>query len=187
VPLAIVVIVSALVRALQLGRAALERGDRRVPSALTRHAAALGALAFVGLVLFVGRDAWAHRRRPHALVGVERTYDLINDAFSRGLPIVANVDPQRGSEPAHRARALHWATKGFVRDELLLVGKRLPDFSYLKGTVELDEKRRFIPPSLTPERARELIDDGCSVRLRVRGSNVDVSPSEHQLPARCGR
>jgi hypothetical protein len=187
VPLALVAVLAAVQTALEFGVGRLALDLRRLPPAVRRYAGWAGPVALVAVLLWLGRDAWDKAPIPHALEGVNQAYDLINDAYARGLPIVARLDPKRGPEPPHRSRGLHWASKGFVRDEFMMKGDTLPDFSYVSGIAVLDDKYRFVPPGLEPERARQLVDDRCAVKLKMVGSNVEVSPSSHALPARCGR
>jgi Dolichyl-phosphate-mannose-protein mannosyltransferase len=148
-------------------------------------ASVLLGVALAAVTAELAREAWDERRVPHALAGVERAYLLLNDTFERGLPIIADVSKKDGPPAGWQSRGLHWTEKGFIRDELLLDGRRLPDFGYSTSIAMLDRTHRYVPKNLTPERARELETDGCAVKLRSRGPFMEFSPNLDRLPARC--
>jgi len=139
-----------------------------------------------GLWLLVGCDAYTERSDPHPLAEVDRVYALINDAFARNLPVIANLDAPADVKAKPRARAMSWAVKGFVQDRFLLEDDRLPDFSPTRGIGILD-RYAYVPKALPPERVRELMNQHCAVRLYIRNTFVHVTPSGESLPERCGR
>lgn len=150
--------------------------------------ALLAGLAFALLLIAgEGLKGWSERRKPHAWESLDTVYSLLNDTYARKLPIIADVSKRKGQEQGWQARGLHWALKGFVRDDLLVQRGVLPDFQYEKSIEILDSERRYAPvtPELDADRVRQLEREGCAVVLRVRGSFMEVSPRSARLPARC--
>jgi hypothetical protein len=139
----------------------------------------------LALSLLVACDAYAQRSDPHPIAEIDRVYALINDAYARNLPVVATLDLPTTPSARPRARAMSWAVKGFVEDRFLLVDGQLPDFSPTRGIGLLD-RYAYVPPTLAPERVKELMDEHCSVRLYIRSTFVHVTPSGKALPDRCG-
>jgi hypothetical protein len=138
-----------------------------------------------GLFLLVGYDAYTKRSDPHPITEIDRVYALINDAFERHLPVTALLDAPAGPNVKRRARAMSWAVKGFVEDRFLLVDGQLPDFSPTRGIGMLD-RYAYVPPTMDPERVRELMRKRCSVRLYIRGTFVEAVPAGERLPDDCG-
>jgi len=138
------------------------------------------------LWLLVASDAFARRKEPHRIVEVDRVYSLINDAYARKLPVIADLDSQHDPNAKPRARAMSWAVKGFVEDRFLLVDGQLPDFSPTRS-IGLLGRYAYLPPTLAPERVQELMDQHCAVRLYIKNTWVRTTPSGDKLPDSCPR
>jgi dolichyl-phosphate-mannose-protein mannosyltransferase len=185
IPPAIVVTVAV---ALGVATWALGRvGPALMPGARGRFqkwAAPAGAVGLAGVLAFLVWDAEKNRSEPHPLAEIERTYGLVNDALARGLPIVARLDPLEVAGQRPRARALHWAVKGFVRDQYWLVGDELPNYTSASFGV-LEGRYAYIPQSLPQWRVDELLRRKCAVRLEVERSWVRASPRGARLDPTC--
>lgn len=185
IPLALVVSVTMALGALRygLGRLAPTLAPKRFDQAKS-WAIPSGFVALTGVLAWLAFDAHDNRSRPHPLAELERTYDLVNDALSRGLPIVARLDQPYFAGQRPRARALHWAVKGFVRDEYWMDGDALPN--YVSGSFGiLDQRYAYIPKRLPEQRVGELLHGRCVVRLEIQGSWVRAEPRAKRLDARC--
>jgi hypothetical protein len=139
------------------------------------------------LIGVVGLKVWHEKGgREHPTEDMNRAYVLLNDAYARKLPIIAEVASR--SRRTAKPRGLHWTFKGFIRDELLLAPDgSLPWFSYNRNTAAISERFRYIPavPELRPSEAQELESRRCAVTLKVRGSFMRFYPSKGTLPRRC--
>lgn len=158
---------------------------RRVPAFLSPL---LAGISIVALLSFLGHKTWkasANNRHLHPLTQVQRAETTIDDAYGRHLPIIARFD-KLIQEKYPRSRALHWASKGMISTEHLLVGGQLRRFSHERDTARLPGRGRYayLPTSVSPRVARALDEAGCTVRLRT--SRLKVRPlSGKLLPRRC--
>jgi hypothetical protein len=139
------------------------------------------------LISVTGLKVWQERGgRTHPVEEMRQAYVVLNDAYARNLPIIAEVATR--SRRTAKPRGLHWTFKGFLDDELLLAPDgSLPWFSYKRNTASIDASHAYMPatPELPPSKARKLERDGCAVILTVRGSFMRVSPLRGKLPKRC--
>jgi hypothetical protein len=180
--------VATLHGAFVVGRAVLEKYGRgamaharRLP-ARAIHAIAVAVAAL--LVAVVGMRAAEVKRRPHPFRQVAAVYDVLNDTYRRGLPIIGKVTKRMPK--ITQVRALHWTHKGFLRDEFFIEHGRLRNFSYARDLAVLSKDERYIPdhPDLDAQRVETLEKQGCALRLTVRGEFVELSPKK-RLPSRC--
>jgi len=149
-------------------------------------AAPSGLVALAVVLAWLAWDADEHRSEPHPLAEIERTYRLVNDALGRGLPLVAWLDQPYFVGERPRARALHWAVKGFVRDEYWLEGSALPNYTSARLGI-LEARYAYVPKRLPEERVRELFRRRCVVWLAVDGTWVRAEPRTERLDERCDR
>jgi hypothetical protein len=154
---------------------------RRLPARADQAVAWTVAAA---LVVVVGWRAAEARRKPHPFRQVDTIYDVLNDTYARGLPIIGRVTKRMPK--MIQVRTLHWAHKGFLKDEFFVENGRLRNFSYLHDLAVLNDDERYIPdlPELDAQRVRELEKQGCALRLTTRGTFVELSQKK-RLPARC--
>jgi hypothetical protein len=156
----------------------------RAPSWAPR---ALGSAGAALLMAFVAWRADSLARRPHPFRTIDAIYETLNDTYDRNLPIVGRVTARK---PMRRGtlvqvRALHWAHKGFLKDEFLVEDGRLPDFKYADLAL-LSKNERYFPdaPELDPQRVKALEKEGCALRLENRGYFVAMS-RQKPFPSRC--
>jgi hypothetical protein len=184
IPFAYVATLHCLVIAVPAGGAWLARrfGGFANPRTATwlRLAPMAGALV---LTAFVAWRANERARKPHPFSKLDAIYDTLNDTYRRKLPIIGKVTARKPT--ITQARALHWAHKGFLRDEFFVEDGRLLDFKYGE-LARLDANHRYMPdvPDLDAERVKALEKDGCALRLSARGTVVVLS-RQKRLPARC--
>ena len=187
IPLALVVNVATV---LALGRHALARLRPGLPAALrgawTAWGSPTGLVALAFVVIWLVFDAREHRSEPHPLAELERTYQLVNDALARGLPVVARLDQPLLAGQRPRARALHWAVKGFVRDEYWMEENALPNYTSASFGV-LASRYAYIPKRLPEEQVRELMRRRCVVRLELERTWVRAEPPVERLDSKCDR
>jgi hypothetical protein len=185
VPLAYITTLHCIVGA---GTAILERFGRHakaiphaVPPLLARGIVCVGVAA---LVVVVGWRATNAVRRPHPFRSIDAIYETLNDTYQRNLPIIGKVS--RRMEKITQVRTLHWAHKGFLKDEFFLSDGSLRDFSYGDDLAELNKNERYFPdvPVLDAARVRALEKRGCALRLTSRGTSVELSRKK-RLPQRC--
>jgi hypothetical protein len=156
--------------------------ERRVSSAVVRA----GGAAFSAALLFaVAIRAEKRAPRPHPLATIDSIYDTLNDTYRRRLPIIGKVSARKGN--LTQVRTLHWAHKGFLRDEFFLENGRLRNFKYA-NLVPLGRNERYLPfePELEPRLAKKLQQRGCALSLDSRGTFVVLSRKK-RLPPRCDR
>jgi len=137
----------------------------------------------VGLMAGVGWRAHARSLRPHPLAVIDSIYDTLNDTYRRRLPIIGRVSARKSK--LTQVRALHWAHKGFLRDEFFLENGRLADFKY-GDLAELSRNERYLQyePELDRKDVKRLEKEGCALRLENRGFFVVMS-RQRLFPSRC--
>jgi hypothetical protein len=186
VPLAYVATLHCIV---VVTRAALVRfgiGARfsRAPSWVSR---ALGSAGIVALMAAVAWRADSRARRPHPFRTIDAIYDTLNDTYGRNLPIIGRVTARKPTRRGTlvQVRALHWAHKGFLKDEFFVEDGRLSDFKYA-DLATLSKNERYFPdvPELDPERVQALDKRGCALHLENRGYFVAMS-RQKRFPSRC--
>jgi hypothetical protein len=183
------ILCSVLLGAYLAGQLRDEIAERWVP--VRRHWPVLGG-AFAGVLLVAySAKTWTEsgsRLRHHPVVEVERAYDLINDAYARGLPILAPWDRKLKRNQV-RAPGLHWAAKGFVRSDLLLTDGKLLRFDYYRDTAAVPGggKLAYFPASLDAKAVAQLRRERpeCVVELGRAGRFSRVPAARAPLPGDC--
>lgn len=167
-----------------------EEVTERWPS-IRRHWPALGGAFAVVVLVAYSAKTWSEsgsRLRNHPVAEVERAYGLINDAYARGLPVLAPWDRKLKRNQV-RAPGLHWAAKGFVRSDLLLTDGKLLRFDYYRDTAAVpgSGKLAYFPASLDAKAVAQLRRErpDCVVELGRAGRFSRVPRDSAPLPADC--
>lgn len=162
----------------------------RLPRLVRRWSALAGAFACLVLVAYSAKT-WSEnsrRLRNHPVQEMKRAYALINDAYERGLPIIAPWDRKLKRNQV-RSPGLHWVAKGFVRSDLLLVDGTLRRFDYYRDTAAVPGTGRlaYFPASLDPQEVARLRRQrpDCVVEFGRSGRFSQLPRQRAPLPRDC--
>lgn len=161
-----------------------------------RRATGIGSLV-LALALLAGHAAGAVRelaKMPpdrHPFREARRQFQLVSDAYARGLPITGASDKPmgKGKRRIYRSPPLHWAYKGFVRSDLLLNERgKLTKFDYhLTRPISSGSRTMYIPRDVPPPKTSGRGSNrACMVELDRRGRFVSIRGKHTRLPEHCG-
>jgi hypothetical protein len=164
---------------------------RAIPQYLANQPAA----SALGLCWVLGAFSYGQQRpflRYHPLRFLGQDAAILNDAYSRNLPIVEDAKLPKDLPPIYAPRGLNTLYAVYLDPEALAdsplgKGERLPDIGEAVRFSKYGQKQAFILRDRSVYgrgTLQELVDDGCAVVVTSWGNHVGLEISR-KLPEKC--